>query len=276
MRSTRALLAGFLMLPALVLAEEWTGVEPIAPRLTLGYGEDEDDFRVGMLSGNLPMANHNRFRFTVERGELSDGRDTELYRVGLSSDPLADQVVSADVIVQGTEKRSRLREVQFESLWYDGPWDFSLRARGGQVRVDTNDDNGSRERGQRLGLGAGLGYVTGPFFFSLDGIEYFYRWNDQEPESSNQLPFFSGSSSNNRRQPIVDDRQLTARATFFAGPWDFQVGAQRIVAIDGERQDLMLYGAGYETAGGLQLGVDLEVPTDDEPIFGQVTLGIRL
>ncbi|MDX1587443.1 MAG: hypothetical protein R3296_00770 [Oleiphilaceae bacterium] len=295
-----ALLTLTLMLPAWALAQEptqeqerkarekrqtqeqdqWLGPEKPSSRLTLAYGRDETEYRVGTLGLTVPLNSGNRISLTADRGRTRDDGLVEYYRAGISSDPLADQVVRLDGIVRNNPDTSA-REAQLQGRRYLGDWDLGLRLRGGRVTFD-DPEQGEEQKGVRGGLGLGLGYLAGPFYFSLDGIQYAYNWEDQEPQagSNNQglLSFIGsdGSSGGSRREPILNKREATAMVSVATGPFDWQLGGQRIEDTVGETRDIALLGASYETPGGHSVGLNLDIPRDNEPAFAQIVLGIRL
>lgn len=281
--------AATLAAPMLTQAEEWLGPEEPATRLSVGYGEDEAGYRVASLGADLPLSNGGRFSLAAERGELPGGRDTAYYRAGLSSDPLAESVARVDGIVQDTDDGASIREVKLESTRYFEHWDLGFRARGGYVEVEAQESGVSDHKGLRGGAGLGVGYQAGPVRFSLGGTEYFYRWEDDDPESDGssllsnrrgafgQPAFGSGSSGGSQREPILIEREATAMATLFTGPVDWQVGAQRTVDTDGASRDWLLLGSSYHTPAGHWIGLNVDVPREDDgAVFGQVTLGVQL
>ena len=298
MNRSLLLISTLLMAPAMGLAEEageWMGPEQPAPRLSLSYGQDEDDYQVGSVNANLPLQDGSRAHFTFERGRLADDTATGYLSAGLSSDPLADSVVRIDGIVRGTRDVSRFYELKLEGTRYFERWDFGFQGRGGVVRIEDHglaSDNGgsdSDHRGLRGGIGPRLGYQNGPLYLSLSATEYFYRWEDGDPESDGS-PLFAnapgplgrtgsgaGASQGAQRSPILTEREGTAMATLFAGPMDWQLGFQRTVATDSEKQDWILLGTSFNSRAGHWIGLNVDVPTEDEdPVFGQITLGIAL
>lgn len=285
-----------LMAPAMGLAEEageWMGAEEPAPRLSLNYGQDEADYQVGGVNANLPLRDGSRAHFTFERGRLADDTATGYLSAGLSSDPRADSVVRIDGIVRGTRDVSRFYELRLEGTRYFERWDLGFQGRGGVVRIENDglsDDNGgsdSDHRGVRGGIGPKLGYQNGPLYLSLSATEYFYRWEDDDPQSDDS-PLFanapgplgrstSGASQGAQRTPILTEREGTAMATLMAGPWDWQLGYQRTVDTDSEKQDWILLGTSLHSRAGHWIGLNVDVPTeDDAPVFGQITLGVSL
>lgn len=290
-RSLWVLLAAAAALPAVAQQAQqeppqepaqWLGPETPSPRVSVGYGQDEGSFRIGTLTAAVPVSGAGRLDLSLDRGRTGEGGRVTHYRAGITSDPLADEVVRLDGIVRNTPV-ARSREVQLQTRRYLQDWDLSFRLRGGRVSFASQQDDGSREqqRGQRVGTGLGVGYATGPACLRVQGIRYFYLWQDEEPRSANEggLPFLSevgGSSGGSLREPILTEREISTTATFFSGSWDWQLGAQRIVDTDGAAQNLALLGVGYQSRGGYSLGLNLDIPTDGEPVFAQLVLGFEL
>lgn len=267
--------------------DPWLGPEAPSPYLSIGYGQDEREYRVGTLSVAVPLSGGPRLNLSMDQGRTRDDERVAYYRAGISSDPLADQVVSLDGIVRNTPGPDS-REAQLQTRRYMEAWDLSFRLRGGRVTFENQLDSGGTEEqtGHRAGTGLGVGYATGPVYFRVQGIEYFYRWEDQEPDSSSGetgLPFLSdargssgGSAGGSQREPVLTKREATASVTFFSGPWDWQLGAQHIRDTDSGKQNLVLLGTSYQTSGGHSLGLNLDIPTGDAPAFAQVVVGIEL